>query len=42
MGRCLPGQNFMLYTVKKSHTVFLRDVNFNILWITCILKKFNA
>ena len=27
MGRV---QNFMLYTVKESHTVFLRDVNFNI------------
>ena len=30
MGRCSPCQNFMLYTVKESHTVFSRDVNFNV------------
>ena len=41
MGRCSPRQNFMLYTVKESHTVFLRDVNFNTFLITCILQKFN-
>ena len=30
MGRCLPRQNVMLYTVNESHTVFSREVNFNI------------